>query len=965
MISSYFREKGLVRQQIDSFDSFVNTTLAEVITNNRAIEHKRERQHKMGHVENADLTIKISFANPQIRKPQQEDEHGNFSPLYPHEARLRQMNYTCKLFVDVKVTKIVTHDSGQVEAPQHQSFDGTLIGEIPIMLRSCCCHLKGLGNMELARQSECIYDQGGYFIIKGNEKVLTAQERQRNNAVFVFKKDLGNIDYQAEIRSIPGKSKSVESLYLQIFKPLKSESSTSSRIVVKIPKVRDTVPVVVLFRALGFVTDIEIIELIVYNLEENVDQEMMEHFRASLDIARSISTVDGARSYIGSRVSTMRVEGNREQRINNGRNVLREQLIPHVGQDDSPRTLRRKAFFLGYIVHRLLSASLGRTKEDDRDHLMNKRMDLAGPLVASLFKQSFFQFTKNVRAELQKKMSATATLDINTAMDPAVITNGLRYALATGNWGLQSKGKPSKTGVSQQLNRLTFAASLSHLRRLATPIDSSIKDPRPRQLHNTQWGYICPAETPEGAQVGIVKNLSLMTSVSTGQPSEGYLEMLQNIADVDVNTDYYMEACAEMPQFYKIFIDGDWVGTVRDGTKLARALRQDRRSHDVHTQVHMEASIVVDIQAKEVRVCNDAGRPIRPLFIVADAQEDFSANPSAWQELLIRQSHCERLQDSDDRYSFSNLVDDGLVEYIDAEEEETCMVAMGPEDLRLRRDSIKSFTHCEVHPSMILGVCASIIPFPDHNQSPRNTYQSAMGKQAMGVYATNFRQRMDTTAYSLYYPQKPLVGTKPMDYMNFRELPAGINCCVAIMTYTGYNQEDSVIINQSAIDRGLFRSSFSRTYIETCKGSQLLNMAAGAEKFLRPEAQVTVAIKDADYTKLDDDGFAKVGELVLGGDVIIGKVTEVGASSGDPNGMKKFEDASIRLRRTEKGMIDKVMLTTDQLGFRLVRVQVRKIDIPQVGDKFASRHGQKGTIGIRTVKKICRSTVAECLRILS
>jgi DNA-directed RNA polymerase II subunit RPB2 len=274
------------------------------------------------------------------------------------------------------------------------------------------------------------------------------------------------------------------------------------------------------------------------------------------------------------------------------------------------------------------------------------------------------------------------------------------------------------------------------------------------------------------------------------------------------------------------------------------------------------------------------------------------------------------------------------------------MIAMGPEDLRLRRDSIKSFTHCEIHPSMILGVCASIIPFPDHNQSPRNCYQSAMGKQAMGVYATNFRQRMDTTAYLLHYPQKPLVGTKPMDYMHFRELPAGINCIVAIMTYTGYNQEDSVILNQSSIDRGLFRSTFSRTYLETCKGTQLVHMAAAAEMFIKPEAQVTVAIKDADYSKLDDDGFAKVGELVLGGDVIIGKVIEVGSSSTDPNGIKKFEDDSMVLRRTEKGMVDKVLLTNDQQGYRLVRVQVRKVDTPQVGDKFASRHGQKGTIGI-------------------
>lgn len=307
VITSYFRERGLVRQQIDSFDSFINNTLAEVIINNRAIEHKRARQHRIGQEEDADVTIRIAFANPQIGKPQQKDEHGNLSTLYPHEARLRAMNYSCQLFVDVKVTRITVYDGGRT-VENHQSFDGTLIGEIPIMLRCCCCHLSGLGNLEAARQNECIYDEGGYFIVKGNEKVLTAQERQRNNCVFVFKKDVQNVDFQAEIRSLPGRSKSIETLYLQIFKPLKSESSTSSRIIMKIPKVRDDIPVVVVFRALGFVTDIEIIELIVYDLEDNVDQDMMEHFRASLDIARSITTVDGALSFIGTRFNSMRAE---------------------------------------------------------------------------------------------------------------------------------------------------------------------------------------------------------------------------------------------------------------------------------------------------------------------------------------------------------------------------------------------------------------------------------------------------------------------------------------------------------------------------------------------------------------------------------------------------------------------------------------------------------------------------------
>lgn len=162
--------------------------------------------------------------------------------------------------------------------------------------------------------------------------------------------------------------------------------------------------------------------------------------------------------------------------------------------------------------------------------------------------------------------------------------------------------------------------------------------------------------------------------------------------------------------------------------------------------------------------------------------------------------------------TFDDAVTQGLIEFLDVEEEESSMIAMNIEDLKENLTYCSTYTHCEIHPSMILGVCASIIPFPDHNQSPRNVYQSAMGKQAIGVYCTNFNMRMDTLAYILYYPQKPLVATRSMEFLHFKDLPAGINAIVAIMCYTGYNQEDSIIMNRSNIDRGLFRSAFFRTY---------------------------------------------------------------------------------------------------------------------------------------------------------
>eukprot|EP01088_Endostelium_zonatum_P018097 TRINITY_DN5682_c0_g1_i1.p1 TRINITY_DN5682_c0_g1~~TRINITY_DN5682_c0_g1_i1.p1 ORF type:complete len:667 (+),score=115.22 TRINITY_DN5682_c0_g1_i1:360-2360(+) len=439
---------------------------------------------------------------------------------------------------------------------------------------------------------------------------------------------------------------------------------------------------------------------------------------------------------------------------------------------------------------------------------------------------------------------------------------------------------------------------------------------------------VCPAETPEGAACGLVKNLALMAYISVGSASRPIIEFLE-----EWSTEMLEEISpSHISQATKIFVNGSWLGINRSPDQLAQTLRQLRRCIDVNAEV----SVVRDIREQELRIYTDAGRCCRPLFIVKD------------QRLAFKKQQLESLQKNHiTPYKWSDILAGGFVEYIDTEEEETVMIAMLLSDLdkaRMSDDARLNYTHCEIHPSMILGICGSIIPFPDHNQSPRNTYQSAMGKQAMGVYITNYQLRMDTLAHVLYYPQKPLVTTSSMEFLHFRELPSGQNVVVAVMCYTGYNQEDSLMMNQSSIDRGLFRSLFYRSYVDSVENIVKTNKA---EIFERPAREATSGVKHGSYEKIEDDGLVAPGTRVSGDDIIIGKTTTLPVLE-DEEKAQRFtkKDSSIALRSSETGIVDRVLLSTNEGGERMVKVRVRSERTPQIGDKFSSRHGQKGTIGM-------------------
>ena len=789
IVRANFATYGHVRFQLDGYNHFLSTLLPSILLENSTIlisNPARRVRHKV------QFGTLARGAGVRVGKPVLAETDGEVRAILPSEARLRHLTYGCAITVDM-VHTITTYE-GEPDEPLDGARERAVtvnerlevpLFSIPCMVKSRYCHLHGASETH----GECPLDSGGYFIVNGNEKVLVSQSKLRTNKPYVWPGRGAKRAFEAVVRSChetKWRSTSTLKVFITPTRP--------PELYVLIPFVMRgstplEVPLAAFVRALGLDADGARDALLDEGERADVN-ELVEG--AVLDHAMFAMGRDEVLRWIGEEGVKERTV---EKKLRAVQHIFLNEVLPHCGMRDTPGVWRKKAAFLGMCVRRLVSVSMGHERADDRDHNANKRLDGPGPLLAVLFRQLFRNHLKSFKASLEKFVDSGKQCEITDHINFRKITSQLAYHFATGNWSVQSK--TVNTGVVQILSRMSAQAALSHLRRMSTPINRDGKNSTPRQLHPSEYGIFCPSESPEGAGCGLIKNLALLTHLTIGVPPDALEPALRELGVRDGG--------AGAP----VFINGNAVGRTPHAAALVARLRAMRRSGDVT----WELSVVEERRCVFCYV--DAGRCTRPLFVL----ERCGRLPQILAATVVETE------------LWGRLMAEGVVEYLDKMEEESwAVVATGADDVRRKPPGY--FTHVEVDKLGFLSLTVASIPFSDRNQAPRNMYQAAMGKQALSIPTLTFHQRMsDTHQFVNTTAAKPLVDTYVGRLDSVSELTRGTEMIVAIMAYTGFNQEDSTIWNRAAIERGLGCCTYYHTYRAeiTSRGT------AEDEVFARPE----------------------------------------------------------------------------------------------------------------------------------
>jgi len=875
VIQNILITQGIAKQHLNSFDEFLENGLQEIINEVQQIE-----------IENAEYPYTIKLGKIKFQEPRMMELDGSITHTTPAESRLRNVSYVAPLQMESSVIE----DGKTLESkPIH-------IGDIPVMVKSNACILRSFTPQKLIDHGEDPEDPGGYFIINGSERVIVGLEDLSYNKIIVDTDKVGGKKvHKAKVySSIVGYRAKLELI-------LKDDGL----IVAKIPGSPVDIPVITLIRALGLETNDEIINAV--SLVDQIQAELESSFEKT-----EVNTSKDAIVYISKRIAPGMLE---EFQIKRAETLLDWGLLPHLGKH--PENRREKAQFLGEAACKLLELKLGWIEIDDKDHYGNKVIKFAGQMLADLFRTAFRNLVRDMKYQLERSGQKRGINAVAAAVRPGIISDKLNNAIATGNWGR------GRVGITQLLDRTNYLSTISHLRRVQSPLSRTQPNFEARDLHSTHFGRICPSETPEGSNCGLVKNLALSAIISTSVDSSDIRQKLDDlgVADfLDVNNSVKKTGA-------RVFLDGKFIGYFPDGEELVSSLRELRRNNKINSHVGISLHTPEEEGAtKRLYINCNAGRVLRPVILIKDGKS------------LLTNDLIEKT--SKKLVSWLDLIRMGIIELIDANEEENC-------DITFDEKNTKKFTHLEIFSSAILGAGASIIPYPEHNQSPRNTYESAMAKQSLGFSTPMMNTSTYVRQHFMLYPQTPIVSTKAMNLLGLEKRPAGQNCVVAVLPFDGYNIEDAIVLSQSSVDRGLGRTFFYRIYESEAK--QYPGGMRDSFQIPNPDENIRGYKGEKSYRLLEEDGIVATESTVKGGDILIGKTSP-------PRFMedyREFEsqgpyrrDTSVGVRPTENGVVDTIVMTQSNEGGKMFKVRVRDMRIPEIGDKFASRHGQKGVLGI-------------------
>ncbi|KAF3789669.1 DNA-directed RNA polymerase III subunit 2 [Nymphaea thermarum] len=962
LLPEFLKVRGLVKQHIDSFNYFVNEDMKKII-HTKGNEIVVSDVDPSFYVKQEDFDSYMHFLgcrylDIRVEKPMRQLDY-MVQELTPQICRLTDTTYAAPIKVDIEYTKGSTKGNRDIERKKD-----VVIGYLPIMLRSCRCVLSGLDEAELARKGlflmhgcdiirlqliyffmsiinclvscssflvyilssiwfifsgECPLDPGGYFVVKGTEKVILIQEQLSKNRIMI------DIDSKGRHSST-------------------YERKTKTNIVMNKDKIylrhnilTEDVPVMVVFKAMGMESDQEVVQMV--GRDPRFSSMLLPSIQDCAFLG--IHTEQQAIDYLEKKV----------KRFTMG-NVQREKVLKYVSSlqalftEERARDIllnvifsnvpvyrynfRSKCIYIAVMLRRMMEAVLNPEAIDDKDYVGNKRLELSGYMISILFEVpmfpvgylplKFFDSFKNMNFDLKRtidhllsKSNRSSALDISQKIRKDIITQALERALSTGVWDVK-RFRMSQKGVSQVVSRLSYIATLGHMTRIASQFEKSRK-----------WGMLCPCDTPEGESCGLVKNLALLTHITTDE-EEGPLISLCYSLGVE---DLALLSAEEIhsPGCFLVIFNGLILGRHRQPQHFAKAMRRLRRAGKIGEFV----SVYVNHKQSCIYIASDGGRVCRPLIIADNGVS------------RIKEHHMAALQLG--LLSFDDFVREGLIEYLDVNEENNALIALyegsKPE---------KNVTHIEIEPFTILGVCAGLIPFPHHNQSPRNTYQCAMGKQAMGNIAYNQLYRMDTLLYLLVYPQRPLLTTKTIELVNYDKLGAGQNATVAVMSYSGYDIEDAIVMNKSSLDRGFGRCIVFK------KSSAIVQKYGNqtSDRIARPPTGKSGkgGFDDSRFAVLDADGIAAPGEIIRPKDIYLNKQSPINTRDRFdhpmdlPDSAYKQSGLSYKGPLGETAVVDKVQLSTDNNNNLCIKFLFRHTRRPELGDKFSSRHGQKGVCGV-------------------